>query len=119
MTKQRALVLKIIRESKEHLTADQIYRKAKAEMPGIVLATVYNSLIWLAEQGEIKKIVFFDHKDHYDKTQNPHVHLLFANCGKIIDHPSEGFKEEMERRVGFPISDYEVTLHYLCSNCAE
>lgn len=119
MTKQRALVLKIIRDSKEHLTADQIYQKAKEEMPGIVLATVYNSLIWLSEQGEIKRVVFYDHKDHYDKTQIPHVHLLCENCGKIIDHPSSGLKEEMEQRLGFPISDYEVTLHCLCPNCAK
>ena len=117
MTKQRALILKIIRNSKEHLTADSIYELAKQEMPGIALATVYNSLIWLSEQGEIKRVVFTDHKDHYDKTQSPHIHLLCQSCGKIIDHPSEGLKEEMERRIGFPITDYEITLHCRCHDC--
>ena len=118
MTKQRALILRLIRESKVHLTADQIYDRAKEEMPGIALATVYNSLIWLAEQGEIKKIVFSSQKDHYDKTQIPHIHLICDHCGRVEDHPSEGILEEMEERVGFPIHDYEMTLHYTCPACS-
>ena len=35
MTKQRELILRLIRQSKEHLTADRIYELARQEMPGI------------------------------------------------------------------------------------
>ena len=59
MTRQRALILRLIRESGEHPTAEEIYRKAKEEMPGIALATVYNNLNHLAQEGEIRKISCF------------------------------------------------------------
>ncbi len=119
MTKQRELILRLIRQSKEHLTADRIYELARQEMPGIALATVYNNLIWLSEQGEIKRVVFCGHRDHYDKTQVPHIHLICDCCGQVEDHPSEGLLEEMEGRIGFPIHDYEMTLHYTCPSCRE
>ena len=117
MTKQRALILRLIRESKRHLTADELYRLAKKELPGIALATVYNNLIRLAEDGEIKKITFCDHLDCYDKSSIPHVHLICDRCGRVSDHPSEGLKEEMENRLGFPINEYELAVHYTCPEC--
>lgn len=117
MTKQRALILRIIRESKRHLTADQIYQEAIKEMPGIALATVYNNLIRLAEAGEIKKITFCGQTDRYDKNNIPHIHLICDRCGRVSDHPSEGIKEEMEGRLGFPIEEYELAIHYRCPEC--
>ncbi|MBQ8894847.1 MAG: transcriptional repressor [Clostridia bacterium] len=117
MTKQRALILRLIRESKRHMTADEIYQLAKAEMPGIALATVYNNLIHLSEIGEIKKLTFRDRTDRYDKSSIPHIHLVCDVCGKVCDHPSEGLQQEMEQRLGFPIHEYELAIHYTCENC--
>ncbi|MBQ6823654.1 MAG: transcriptional repressor [Clostridia bacterium] len=117
MTKQRALILKLIRESGGHMTADQIYQAAKKELPGIALATVYNNLIRLSEEGEIKKITFRDRTDRYDKSSIPHIHLVCDVCGGVCDHPSEGLLQEMERRLGFPIHEYELAIHYTCDQC--
>lgn len=117
MTKQRALILRLIRESGGHLTADEIYQRAKAEMPGIALATVYNNLIRLSEEGEIKKITFRDRTDRYDKSSVPHIHLICDHCGAVCDHPSKGLLEEMEQRLGFAVNEYELAIHYTCQNC--
>ena len=117
MTKQRALILRLIRESKQHLTADELYQLAKKELPGIALATVYNNLIRLAEEGEIKKITFCGHTDCYDKSNIPHIHLICDGCGKVSDHPSDGLMEEMQQRLGFPINEYELAVHYTCPKC--
>ena len=117
MTKQRALILRLIRESGRHLTADQIYQMAQTELPGIALATVYNNLIRLAEEGEIKKITFCGQTDRYDKSNIPHIHLICDQCGRVSDHPSEGLMEEMEQRLGFSINEYELAIHYRCPHC--
>lgn len=42
MTKQRRTVLQAIRETPEHMTAEEIFLEAKKKSPGIVVATVYN-----------------------------------------------------------------------------
>lgn len=117
MTKQRALILRLIRESRQHLTAEQIFLQAQKELPGIARATVYNNLIRLAEEGEIRKITFCGQTDRYDKSNIPHIHLICDGCGNVADHPSEGLKEEMENRLGFPINEYELAIHYKCPEC--
>ncbi|PWM40350.1 MAG: transcriptional repressor [Clostridiales bacterium] len=119
MTKQRALILRLIQESDQHPTAEQIYEQARREMPGIALATVYNNLIWLAEHEKIKKISFYGGKDRYDKSTVPHIHLICDRCGLVRDYPSEGLREEMESRLGFPVGYYELAIHCLCPACSK
>ena len=50
-TKQRQAVLQVIRESDEHLTANEVFDVARRLLPGISFATVYNSLRYLKEKG--------------------------------------------------------------------
>ena len=71
MTAKRAAILQVLRESEGHLTADEIYRLAQEKYPGIVLATVYNNLHYLTEQGHIKHIKTAEGPDFYDKTPTP------------------------------------------------
>ena len=51
LTRQRDAVLRVIRESEEHLTAGEIYEHARRVLPSISYATVYNSLRFLTEAG--------------------------------------------------------------------
>ena len=44
MSKQRDLIERIIKESMLHLTAEEIYKEARKEMPNISLGTVYRNL---------------------------------------------------------------------------
>ena len=67
MTQKRAAILQILRESEGHLPADEIFRRAKELYPGIVLATVYNTLHYLTEEGHILHIRTADGPDFYDK----------------------------------------------------
>ncbi len=55
LTKQRRAVLRVIRESDEHLTAIEVYERAKQLLPGMAFATVYNSLRYLKNERLIAK----------------------------------------------------------------
>ncbi|MBQ7095174.1 MAG: transcriptional repressor [Clostridia bacterium] len=118
MTKQRALILQVIRESGQHLTAEEIYQAAKKQMPNIAQATVYNNLLHLAAAGEIRRISIQGEKDRYDKTDVPHIHAICEGCGKIWDHPSEGLLQKLEQEMGVPIHYYELAVHCKCKDCA-
>ena len=117
MTKQRALILQLIRESSGHLTAEEIYQAAQEKMPGIALATVYNNLLSLASSGMIRRISIQGERDRYDKTDVPHVHMICKECGKIWDYPSEGLLEKMEQAMGVSIDYYELAVHCRCADC--
>ena len=58
-TKQRTLILDIVKNTNDHLSADEIYILARKQMPGIALATVYNNLNALYNSGKIGKIKTF------------------------------------------------------------
>ena len=71
-------ILDIINKSYEHYTAEQIYSVMKNRGDKIVLATVYNNLNKLTDNGAIRRITVEGSPDHYDKIRR-HDHLV---CSK-------------------------------------
>ena len=117
MTQKRAAILQILRESEGHLPADEIFRRAKEKYPGIVLATVYNTLHYLTEEGHIKHIRTADGPDFYDKTPTAHEHAFCSLCGRVLDVDLGDLAEEFTKRTGIEIDSYELILHTRCSHC--
>ena len=82
-TRQRNCIFDIVNNSYEHLTAYQVYDKAKQVISNISLGTVYRNLSWLCENNKIKYfivdgIVRYDRKDEHD-------HFICRECNNIID----------------------------------
>ncbi len=118
MTKQKKIILDIIMNSRSHPTAEDIYREAKNEMPGIALGTVYRNLGIMAEKGEIRRISGQNMPDRYDKVFPAHEHMQCTECGRISDvmlKPLEGF---IEKEVGCHISGYDLMIKYVCTECS-
>ena len=81
MTRQRALILGIMREKcPEHLTADEIFSHARQAMPHIARGTVYRNLKLMELDGEIGHLEMPDGPDRYDANPTPHGHLLCDSC---------------------------------------
>ena len=55
-TKQKELVLEILKSSYNHDSANEIYEQAKKSLPNISLATVYRILNDFVELNLVKKI---------------------------------------------------------------
>lgn len=117
MTKQRELILTILKQSDRHLTADEIFFLAKLKMPSIAMATIYNNLNAMNELGMIKRLHIDGVADCFDKITEPHDHLLCDRCGKITDIRLPSLAESIERELETEIEDYELTVHYVCPEC--
>jgi Fe2+ or Zn2+ uptake regulation protein len=117
MTKQRELILNILKQSDRHLTADEIFFLAKLKMPSIAMATIYNNLNALHEAGVINRLHIDGVADCFDKIIAPHDHLLCDRCGKITDIHLPRLTEELERELATEIENYELTVHYVCPEC--
>ena len=118
MSKQRTLILDIVRSSCTHMTAEEIWLSAKEKMPSIVMATVYNNLNALSASGEIARIRVADGPDHFDKTVPPHFHLVCDKCGEMTDicgmsDPTD----DIEHLAGVRPAFIELNAHYTCSKC--
>ncbi len=117
MTKQRELILSILRQSDRHMTADEIFFLAKLKMPSIAMATVYNNLNALDEAGVIRRLHIDGVADCFDKLTEPHNHLLCQECGRIRDIRLPALSEQLARELGVEVLDYDLTVHYRCPEC--
>ncbi len=119
MTKQRKLILDIINTSCIHPTVEQIFEMAKVQMPGIVMATVYNNINALTEAGQIRRITCRGAPDRYDNAYLPHEHLKCSQCGSVSDVFLESCNmlDELKQKTGRNISGYELNMYYICDSC--
>lgn len=116
MTKNGKIIYEIICGSEEHPTAEQIFLKAKELSPKIVLATIYNNLHSLVEEGMIRRIRLDGSPDRYDRNTR-HDHLICDGCGKLTDIHLDDLTEKLGRDTGVAISSYDLNIHYLCDEC--
>jgi Fe2+ or Zn2+ uptake regulation protein len=120
LTRQREVVLRVIRDAHEHLTANEVFAQAKALLPSISFATVYNSLRYLKDAGHIAEISFGNGASRFDRITHRHDHAICTSCGKLVDiemeHPAEIIKKAA-RQSKFKPESLEFTLRGKCPEC--
>ena len=72
MTKQRKLILDVLRSTKSHPTADWIYEKVRQEIPNISLGTIYRNLNILRDMGEIMELDYGSKYSRFDGNAENH-----------------------------------------------
>ena len=121
LTRQREVVLQVIRDAHEHLTANEVFAEAKALLPSISFATVYNSLRYLKESGHIAEIQFGNGASRFDRMTHRHDHAICTKCGTLVDiemeHPQE-LVARAEAYSRFQPESLEFTLRGICPDCS-
>lgn len=119
-TRQRGVILDILRESCEHPTAETIYQEARRVLPNISLGTVYRNLNFLRDQGAVREIRPSEGgSSRFDGADAPHAHFHCVHCSALLDIPLpqalEGVRFEEERISTVSLVD----LHLIgsCSGC--
>ena len=118
-TSQRRLVLELVRESKVHPTADQVFEMARGKHPTIGRATVYRNLAVLADAGQLRRVTLPGQPERYDDPRVLHGHFYCRRCGVIHDLP---LPATLPDRIGLPghrTEECQVTLCGLCPKCQE
>ncbi len=119
MTQQRRLILQIIKESTEHLTAEEIFLQAKKQLPKLALGTVYRNLGLMVESGEILLVTIPDQPNHYDKTTFEHDHFRCTTCNRLFDMPQFNMMEALSKELGMDVTGYHLSAEGLCVKCRE
>lgn len=117
MTRQKAVVLEVIRSDMCHHTAEEIYLLARERLPSISRATVYNNLRALEKEQIIRRITGDGLADRYDNSFIPHGHALCKVCGRVWDFQIEGFEQTVAAAVGSDFDSYELKVRTLCEQC--
>ena len=85
LTLQRLVIARVLLARPVHLTADQVWARAKEIMPEISRATVYNTLDLFERSGLLRRLIIDSEKVVFDSNTAPHHHLYDASTGEVID----------------------------------
>lgn len=122
-TEQREIVLNILLNAEDHLTAEDVYNKIKEKYTesNIGIATVYRALSFLEEVDLITSIAFgTEGKKYESNTKSHHDHLICTNCSKIIEFLDEEIEKRQDRiakKNNFKITGHSMQLFGLCQDC--
>lgn len=119
MTRRREMIYNILKNSKGHMTAEEVFEAAKKQMPGIVRATIYNNLNAIVSQNMIMRIKTPEGSDIFDKTMRLHGHAICEKCGKVRDINIGDLKGEIEKDLHRKIDSYNLTVYYVCDECVK
>lgn len=87
-TRQRTVILDILRQTRSHPTAEAIYREARKMLPNISLGTVYRNLNFLRDQGAVKEIRACNGSgSRFEAMIPPHAHFHCDRCDAVLDIP--------------------------------
>ena len=119
ITPQRLAIIKILIDSREHPSVEQIYRQVQKDFTTTSLATVYNTLERLKEMGEVLELPFSG-GSHYDgRNPRPHPHLVCTVCGAIedLDIDLGPAAEEVAAKRGYADVHHRLEFYGVCPRC--
>jgi Fur family peroxide stress response transcriptional regulator len=121
ITPQRLAIFKILASSEGHPSAETIYGALLKEYPTMSLATVYKTLAFLKQEGEVLELQFSDLGNRYDGNKPyPHPHIICTGCGAIVDSSLfdlNDITEKMMAETGFTIVAHRLDFYGLCPDC--
>jgi len=119
-TKQREAILRFLRGTSSHPSADQIYDEVRKEIPNISKGTVYRNLKVLQEVGLITELNLNGTVSRFEAKQESHYHFRCGKCGKVFDVNVPVEKEldlQVSNQTGFKIFNHQLEFRGLCHDC--
>lgn len=124
-TEQREIVLNILINATDHLSAEDVYNEIKNQYKesNIGIATVYRALSFLEEVDLITSITFgTDGKKYESNAKSHHDHLICTSCGKIVEFLDDEIEKRQDRiakKNKFKITSHSMQLYGTCESCSK
>lgn len=120
-SRQRELVLQIIKNTRIHPTAEEVYNMVQLVDNKISKSTVYRNINILVDNKIIKKITMSNGPDRFDYLHEPHHHAICTICGKVFDFCYDFDKEKVSKIVksqtGIDTDVNCISINGICNNC--
>jgi Fur family peroxide stress response transcriptional regulator len=120
VTPQRMAVFRTLIESKEHPSAETVFRQVRKTFPNISLDTVNRTLLMLNEIRAAFVVAGSGGPKRFDGNLQPHHHLKCTKCQRIIDFYHEPYDNiQVPQRVKETFNADKVTVYLegVCEDC--
>jgi len=121
-SKQKEAILRVVKSTKSHPTADWIYEQVRGEIPNISLGTVYRNLKLLKQDGEILELCLAGALGRFDGNVQNHYHFRCEQCNRIfdVDEPvDKTINDKIARKTGFKVTHHRLEFRGLCQDCQQ
>ncbi len=122
-TRQLDATFRVLFESREHPTAEQVYRAVRRELPAISRGTVYRNLGKLVSAARVHLVHVHDRCARYDARLEPHDHFLCTRCTLLLDVesrlPAPHRRPSRARIRGHRVEGRTLTYYGLCRGCEQ
>ena len=116
-TPQREHVYAVLLRKRDHPTAEEVFIRAKREMPDISLATVYNCLDALVECGLARQVTLERGATRFCPNMREHCHFYCDQCEGVFDIELPG-ETGIALPDGYRAERYDIAIHGRCPACA-
>ena len=121
LTPQRLMILSAIENSRDHISAEEIYAQVAAKYPHVNISTVYRTLELLKRLGMVYEINLGEGRIRYHaEGSGHHHHLVCQDCGKVIDIEEatlSSLREALFKDYSFQAELRHVAIFGLCEDC--
>ena len=120
-TPQRIAICNFALNSREHPTAQEIYREVKKVYPTVSLATVYKTLQVLKELHLIQELAFSGDK-RFDSYMEPHLNIICMRCGEVLDINDHSVRDMVDRaaaKTKYTFTEQRFDIYGTCEKCKE
>ena len=119
-SRQREAMLRVVRGTECHPTAEWVYAEVKRDIPGISLGTVYRNLRLLTDAGELCSFEGRGGVTRYDGCTSSHYHFRCERCGALIDIEEpvdQALDRQVSVRTGLYIRCHVLEFRGQCMEC--
>ena len=118
MTHQRLAVFRALLTSREHPSAEGVFREVKPELPALSLGTVYKTIDFLVELGFVRAVDAPGTSRRFDANLGAHHHLWCVRCHSLEDVAHEALDGvRPPSGLDFAVSDYTIRCNGICAAC--
>jgi Fur family peroxide stress response transcriptional regulator len=120
VTPQRLAIYRLLSESQEHPSADDVFQNIKREFPSISYDTVNRTLLTFSKIGVVGIVEGHGEPRRFDPNMNRHHHFHCSRCGTITDFSSDDYDNlevprDLEEK--FTVLEKRVVLQGVCDKC--
>lgn len=122
LTPQRLAVYKYLMSTKEHPSAEVIYKALQPDYPTMSLATVYKAVKTLVEVNLVQEINVGEGNFRYDGNNNEHAHIQCLSCNKVDDLEHVSFPDlnkTAEDNSAYKVISNKLFFYGICENCQQ
>ncbi|WP_027632320.1 Fur family transcriptional regulator [Clostridium hydrogeniformans] len=120
LTPQRIAVYRYLQSTKDHPSAEIIYKALQPSYPTMSLATVYKALKTLVEVNLVQEINVGEGNFRYDGKIGIHPHIQCVSCGKVDDVEGVSFENlnsDVQNFTEYEIFTNKLYFYGVCPQC--